>query len=200
MTTSKTSARITPRELPYSYTALLPEISEETMRFHHDKHYEGYVKKLNELIEGTPYEGHTPCEILLRSEGAVFNNAAQIWNHEFYFEQLAPVPQTAPTGDLLRAVEEAFGSTEELIKQMNLAAAGLFGSGWIWLVKDAGGKLSIVSEPNAGNPLCRQLTPLICIDVWEHAYYIDYRNRRPDAIAALWNRLDWHVVEERYAL
>ncbi len=186
------------KDLPYAYDALAPVMSEETLRFHHDKHYAGYVNKLNELIEGTPYEGKTVGEIILSSEGTLFNQAAQAWNHEFFFDQFSPQPASAPTGRLAEALVRDFGSVEEFVQTMNRSAAGLFGSGWTWLVEDKEGKLALVNESNAGNPLCRGLRPLMCLDVWEHAYYIDYRNRRPDAVAAWWKFIDWKVVEKRY--
>lgn len=196
---STSGARFTVRELPYAYDALAPQLSEETLRYHHDKHYAGYVAKLNELILDTPYEGQPLEDIILAADGAVYNNAAQAWNHAFYFEQLSPDPQHMPTGALADAVVRTFGSVDALRERMNREAVGLFGSGWVWLAADRQGGLVIVSGPNAGNPLRQGLVPLLCIDVWEHAYYIDYRNRRADAVAALWDRIDWKTVGERYA-
>lgn len=196
---STSGARFTVRELPYAYDALAPQLSEETLRYHHDKHYAGYVAKLNELILDTPYEGQPLEDIILAADGAVYNNAAQAWNHAFYFEQLSPDPQRVPTGALADAVVRTFGSVDALRERMNREAVGLFGSGWVWLAADRQGGLVIVSGPNAGNPLRQGLVPLRCIDVWEHAYYIDYRNRRADAVAALWDRIDWKTVGERYA-
>ena len=196
---STSGARFTVRELPYAYDALAPQLSEETLRYHHDKHYAGYVAKLNELILDTPYEGQPLEDIILAADGAVYNNAAQAWNHAFYFEQLSPDPQRVPTGALADAVVRTFGSVDALRERMNREAVGLFGSGWVWLAADRQGGLVIVSGPNAGNPLRQGLVPLLCIDVWEHAYYIDYRNRRADAVGALWNVIDWRVVEDRYA-
>ena len=196
---STSGARFTVRELPYAYDALAPQLSEETLRYHHDKHYAGYVAKLNELILDTPYEGQPLEDIILAADGAVYNNAAQAWNHAFYFEQLSPDPQRVPTGALADAVVRTFGSVDALRERMNREAVGLFGSGWVWLAADRQGGLVIVSGPNAGNPLRQDLVPLLCIDVWEHAYYIDYRNRRADAVAALWDRIDWKTVGERYA-
>ena len=196
---STSGARFTVRELPYAYDALAPQLSEETLRYHHDKHYAGYVVKLNELILDTPYEGQPLEDIILAADGAVYNNAAQAWNHAFYFEQLSPDPQRMPTGALADAVVRTFGSVDALRERMNREAVGLFGSGWVWLAADRQGGLVIVSGPNAGNPLRQGLVPLLCIDVWEHAYYIDYRNRRADAVAALWDRIDWKTVGERYA-
>lgn len=197
-TDSMKQERFTAKDLPYGYDALAPQISEETLHYHHDKHYTGYVNKLNELIVDTPYADQPLEDIILSADGPIFNNAAQAWNHEFYFEQLSPEPQSEPSGALLAAINKAFDSFEGLKAAMDKASVGLFGSGWTWLVTDKAGKLSIVSEPNAGNPLRRGVTPLLCFDVWEHAYYIDYRNRRADAVAALWDRIDWKVVGERY--
>ncbi len=191
--------RFVPKDLPYAYDALAPQVSEETLRFHHDKHYVGYVNKLNELILDTPYAEQPLEDIVVSADGAIFNNAAQMWNHEFFFDELSPKAQTRPAGALLKAIDENFGSFEQMKAQMEKAAVGLFGSGWVWLAEDKSGKLAIVSEQNAGNPLRYGMKPLMCFDVWEHAYYIDYRNRRADAVAALWDRIDWKVVEERYA-
>lgn len=196
---STSGARFTVRELPYAYDALAPQLSEETLRYHHDKHYAGYVAKLNELTLDTPFAQQPLEDIILAADGAVYNNAAQAWNHAFYFEQLSPDPQRMPTGALADAVVRTFGSVDALRERMNREAVGLFGSGWIWLAADRQGGLVIVSGPNAGNPLRQGLVPLLCIDVWEHAYYIDYRNRRADAVAALWDRIDWKTVGERYA-
>lgn len=191
-------ARFTPKELPYAYDALAPQLSEETLHYHHDKHYVGYVNKLNELIVDTPYADQPLEDIILSADGPVYNNAAQAWNHEFYFEQLSPRPQKEPSGALLEAINRSFGSLDEMQAQMSKAAAGLFGSGWVWLAEDKSGRLAVVSEANAGNPMRHGMKPLLTIDVWEHAYYIDYRNRRPDAVAALWDRIDWKVVGTRY--
>ena len=178
-------ARFTPKELPYAYDALAPQVSEETLRFHHDKHYVGYVNKLNELILDTPYAQQPLEDIVVSADGAIFNNAAQMWNHEFFFDQLSPDGEARPTGALLKAIDADFGSFEQFKAQMEKAAVGLFGSGWAWLAEDKSGKLAIVTEQNAGNPMCHGMKPLMCFDVWEHAYYIDYRNRRADAVAAL---------------
>lgn len=169
-------ARFTPKELPYAYDALAPQVSEETLRFHHDKHYVGYVNKLNELILDTPYAQQPLEDIVVSADGAIFNNAAQMWNHEFFFDQLSPDGEARPTGALLKAIDADFGSFEQFKAQMEKAAVGLFGSGWAWLAEDKSGKLAIVTEQNAGNPMCHGMKPLMCFDVWEHAYYIDYRN------------------------
>lgn len=194
-----TEARFTPKDLPYAYDALAPQLSEETLHYHHDKHYVGYVNKLNELLLDSPFADQPLEDIIRSADGPLFNNAAQAWNHEFYFEALSPKPHREPTGELLEAINRTFGSFDALKSQMSQAAAGLFGSGWVWLAVDQAGDLAVVSEPNAGNPLRRGMKPLLTIDVWEHAYYIDYRNRRPDAVTALWDRIDWKVVEERYS-
>lgn len=193
-----TGTRFTPKDLPYAYDALAPQVSEETMRYHHDKHYAGYVNKLNELIVDTPFADQPLEDIILSADGPVYNNAAQMWNHEFFFDSLSPEAQGEPSGELKRAIEKDFNSFESLKAQMNKAAAGLFGSGWVWLAEDRSGKLAIISEQNAGNPLRHGMKPLLCIDVWEHAYYIDYRNRRADAVGALWECIDWKTVGERY--
>ncbi|WP_418981961.1 superoxide dismutase [Alistipes sp.] len=197
-TDSMTQARFTPKDLPYAYSALAPQVSEETLRFHHDKHYVGYVNKLNELILDTPYAQQPLEDIILAADGAVFNNAAQAWNHEFFFEELSPEPQALPTGALKESIDAGFGSFAKMKEQMNKAAVALFGSGWVWLAADREGKLVVVSEPNAGNPMREGMKPLMCIDVWEHAYYIDYRNRRADAVDALWNRIDWKTIGDRF--
>lgn len=198
-TDTATEARFTPKELPYEYDALAPAISEETMHYHHDKHYVGYVNKLNELILDSPYADQPLEDIVVSTDGAIYNNAAQAWNHEFFFDELSPRPQKEPSGKLLEAINRSFGSFDDLKVEMNRAAAGLFGSGWVWLAEDKSGQLVVVSEPNAGNPMREGLKPLMCFDVWEHAYYIDYRNRRADAVDALWNVVDWKVVGDRYA-
>ena len=190
-------ARFTPKELPYAYDALAPQVSEETLRFHHDKHYVGYVNKLNELILDTPYAQQPLEDIVVSADGAIFNNAAQMWNHEFFFDQLSPDSEARPTGALLKAIDADFGSFEQFKAQMEKAAVGLFGSGWAWLAEDKSGKLAIVTEQNAGNPMCHGMKPLMCFDVWEHAYYIDYRNRRPDFLAAFWELIDWQKVADR---
>lgn len=194
--TSPRKIELTP--LPYQKNALEPYISESTLHFHHDKHHATYVNKLNELIDGTPFATMSLCDIIRHSEGAVFNNAAQVWNHTFYFSQFAPTPKKSPSGALMAAIQRDFESVETLIKELNNRAATLFGSGWVWLSSDKNGKLFIEQRSNAGNPLTDMLSPLIAIDVWEHAYYIDYKNARADAIAAIWNILDWSIIEERY--
>lgn len=186
-------------ELPYAYDALEPYISAETLHFHHDKHYAGYVAKLAELTEGTRYAAMPLEEIVLGSDGAIFNNAAQAWNHVFFFEQLSPKAKHHPSGMLRRSIDEEFGSLDDLKRRMTTAATSLFGSGWVWLAADRDGRLYIISKQNAGTPLTDDLTPLLAIDVWEHAYYLDYRNARKDAVEDLWHVIDWAKVDERYA-
>lgn len=185
-------------ELPYAYDALEPYISAETLHFHHDKHYAGYVAKLNELIDGTRYATLPLEDIVLTSDGAIFNNAAQAWNHVFYFEQFSPTPHHHPSDKLRRAIESEFGSLEVLKERMTTHATTLFGSGWVWLAADRDGRLFIISKPNAGTPLTDDLIPLIAIDVWEHAYYLDYRNMRKNSVEDFWKILDWRVIDERY--
>ncbi|MBQ7786743.1 MAG: superoxide dismutase [Alistipes sp.] len=186
--------------LPYAEQALEPHISAETLHYHHDKHMAAYVDKLNTLIADTPFaEASSLEEIILQSEGAIFNNAAQAWNHAFYFEQFHPKPKREPEGELKAAIEKAFGSVEQLREQMERDAVALFGSGWVWLAADKHGELSIVSKPNAGNPLTEGMYPLLTIDVWEHAYYIDHRNARAAGVKALWEVLCWGKIEHRYS-
>lgn len=186
--------------LPYAEQALEPHISAETLHYHHGKHAAAYVDKLNALIVGTPFAKTSSLEdIVLQSDGAIFNNAAQAWNHAFYFEQFAPKPKHKPEGELAKAIDKVFGSVEQLKEQMERDAIALFGSGWVWLAADKHGELAIVSKPNAGNPLTEGLYPLIAIDVWEHAYYIDHRNARAAGVKALWKVLCWSKIEERYA-
>lgn len=192
------AAIITVAELPYAYDALEPYISAETLHFHHDKHYAGYVAKLSELIDGTRYASLPLEDIVRQSDGAIFNNAAQALNHELFFAQFSPHPHHAPHGKLLRAIELQFGSLHDLEKAMTSASTMLFGSGWVWLAADGDGVLYIVSKPNAETPLTDGLHPLIAIDLWEHAYYLDYRNMRRDAVEGMFKALDWAKVEERY--
>lgn len=184
--------------LPYALNALEPVLSKETLEFHYGKHHQAYVTNLNGLIKGTPFENATLETIIMEAEGPIFNNAAQIWNHTFYFESFSPEGEGEPQGELAEAITRDFGSYEALREQFSKAAATLFGSGWAWLVVNEAGKLQIVQEPNAGNPMRKNLTPLLTCDVWEHAYYIDYRNRRPDYIAQFFNLVDWNVVDARY--
>ena len=184
--------------LPYELGDLAPNMSLETMQYHYGKHHQTYITNVNNMIKGTPFEDMSMEEIMLKSGGALFNNAAQAYNHTFFFMTLSPHPQSEPTGELMEAIKRDFGSFEAFKDEFTKAAVGLFGSGWVWLVRDADGKLAIVQESNAGNPKKRGLTPLLTCDVWEHAYYIDYRNRRPDFLSGFWPLVDWAVVEKRF--
>lgn len=185
-------------ELPYAHDALAPVISEETIKFHYGKHHQAYVNNLNGLVPGTEFENADLETIVRKSEGPIFNNAAQVWNHTFYFNSLTPVKGSMPSAALTEAINAAFGSLDNFKSEFAKAATTLFGSGWAWLVKDAEGRLSITRESNAGTPLTRGLIPLLTFDVWEHAYYLDYQNRRPDHIAAMWQLVNWEVVSSRY--
>jgi len=185
-------------QLPYEANALEPVISKETLGFHHGKHLQAYVNNLNGLIEGTKYEDMPLEDIVKTSEGGVFNNAGQILNHNLYFTQFrAPKADNKPTGVIAQWIDEQFGSFEAFKEEFTKKGATLFGSGWVWLSVDKDGKLQITQETNAGNPVQRGLKPLLTFDVWEHAYYIDYQNRRPDHLAALWQIVNWDVVNER---
>lgn len=184
--------------LPYEMEALAPHMSRETLEYHYGKHLKTYIDNLNNLIVGTPFAEMPLEEICVKAEGPIFNNGAQAWNHIFFFNSLTPTSQGAPTGALAAAIDRDFGSLEAFKEQFGKAATSLFGSGWVWLCSDKDGKLSIVAEPNAGNPLKKGLTPMLCIDVWEHAYYIDYRNSRPEFIKNFWELVNWKVVEQRY--
>ena len=183
--------------LPYEPTALEPVITAKTLEFHYGKHHQAYVTNLNKLIPGTEFENASLEEIVMKSSGGIFNNAAQIWNHTFYWESLrSPRENNAPAGKIATLINEAFGSFDAFKEKFSAAAVTLFGSGWAWLVvKD--GKLEIVQESNAGNPMTKGLKPLLTFDVWEHAYYIDYQNRRPDHVAEIWKLVNWDKVESR---
>lgn len=186
-------------KLPYAANALEPIISQQTIEFHHGKHLQAYVNNLNNLVPGTEFEGKSVEEIVKSApDGAIFNNAGQVLNHNLYFLQFAPNPsKKAPTGKLAEAIERDFGSLENLQKELDAASVGLFGSGWAWLSVDSNGKLQITKEANGSNPLRHGLKPLIGFDVWEHAYYLDYQNKRADHINKLWEIIDWDVVEQR---
>lgn len=178
--------------LPYDKEALAPHISSETLDFHYGKHHATYVDKLNGLIKGTEFEEASLEEIISKaSAGPVFNNAAQVWNHTFYWNSLSPNGGGEPTGALLEAINSTFGSVEKFKEDFTNSAVNNFGSGWTWLVKDADGKLQIVNTSNAACPLTDGLTPLLTCDVWEHAYYIDYRNARPKYMEAFWALVNW---------
>ena len=184
--------------LPYAPDALEPIISAVTIDFHDGKHEKAYIDNLNRLIAGTEYEDMPLERIITESEGPLFNNASQAWNHIFYFFQFAPKGQKAPGGKLMEQIEKQFGSLEEFQKKFEEAGAGVFGSGWVWLANDSQGELQILKASNAENPLTKGLNPLLVFDVWEHAYYLDYQNRRADYLHRLWDIVDWSVVESRY--
>jgi len=185
--------------LPYAPEALEPVISKETIAFHHGKHLAGYVNNLNGLLEGSPLAGLPLEEIVLKAEGGMLNNARQILNHELYFEQFSGKKgKPAPTGKLAEAIARDFGSFEAFKEEFQKKGATLFGSGWVWLSADKDGKLVITQETNAANPIQKGLKPLLTFDVWEHAYYLDYQNRRPNHLAALWQIVDWTIIENRY--
>ncbi len=184
-------------ELPYAMDALEPHISRETLEYHYGKHHKTYVDNLNKLIPGTEYEKLSLEDIIKKSSGGIFNNAAQIWNHSFYWNCLTP-NGGEPSGALADAINKAFGSLDEFKQKFSQTAITTFGSGWGWLVKNAGGDLEIVSTSNAGCPLTDGKTPLLTCDVWEHAYYIDYRNARPKYVETFWKLVNWDFVATNY--
>ncbi|MDR1847653.1 MAG: superoxide dismutase [Bacteroidales bacterium] len=184
--------------LPYAHNALEPQISKQTIEFHYGKHHQAYVDNLNKLIAGTAFEGKTLEEIIKTSTGGVFNNAAQVYNHTFYWNCLCPNGSSLPDGALKRAIDEEFGSFDTFKEKFTAAATGLFGSGWAWLVKNSAGKLEIIQTSNAGNPITEGKTPLLTCDVWEHAYYLDKQNRRPAYMEDYWQIVDWHKISDRY--
>ncbi len=185
--------------LPYAADALEPVISANTLSFHHGKHLAGYVNNLNAALPGSGLEGMSIEQIVLNTPTGMHNNAGQILNHNLYFSQFrSPRADNAPTGKLAHVIEVEFGSFEAFKEVFAKAGATLFGSGWVWLSADKEGNLKITQEPNAANPIQHGLRPLMTMDVWEHAYYLDYQNRRPDHLAALWQIIDWDVVATRY--
>lgn len=184
-------------QLPYPADGLEPVISRKTIELHYGKHHQTYVNNLNSLIAGTEFENSGIEQIILKSEGPIFNNAAQVWNHTFYFNSFKP-GGGEPQGELAEAINKYFGSFEGFKKEFTAAAVSLFGSGWAWLVKDKEGVLSIVKESNAGNPLTKGFVPILTFDVWEHAYYVDYENRRADYLSSIWSIIDWEEVSGRY--
>ena len=188
-------------ELPYEMGALMPAISAETLSFHHGKHLQTYVDNLNKLLPGSEYEGMTLEDIVRKAPaGAVFNNAGQILNHELYFTQFKPASEAVqgPEGALVAQIEKQWGSVEAFKAEFEAKGVGLFGSGWVWLSADADGSLVITQEQGASNPIVKGLKPLLTFDVWEHAYYLDYQNRRAAHLAALWQIVDWKVIAARY--
>ena len=195
--------------LPYANDALEPVISKQTLEFHHGKHLAAYVNNLNGLLPGSGFEEASLEEIVCKATGGILNNAGQILNHELYFgqffdkrsgkaERTAPKADNAPTGKLAEAIVRDFGSFEAFKEAFQKSGATLFGSGWVWLSADKDGKLVITQEVNAANPIQKGLKPLLTFDVWEHAYYLDYQNRRPDHLAALWQIIDWEVIGKRF--
>lgn len=186
--------------LPYAINALEPHISQETLEYHHGKHHNTYVVNLNNLVPGTEFEGKSLEEIIKTSSGGIFNNAAQIWNHTFYWHCLSPNGGGEPTGDLAAAINKAFGSFAEFKDAFTKSAIGNFGSSWTWLVKKADGSLAIVNTSNAGCPLTEAgTTPLLTVDLWEHAYYIDFRNLRPKYMETFWTLVNWEFVAKNLA-
>ena len=183
-------------ELPYPKTSLKPHISEETLNFHYGKHHQAYVNKLNTLIENSSFKQATLEEIIKESTGAIFNNAAQVWNHTFYWHSLSPKGGGDPSLETKAILEKSFGSVESFKQQFTAQALGQFGSGWAWLVKTTEGALKIQSTANADTPLKQGHTPLLTCDVWEHAYYIDYRNSRPEYLKAFWNLVNWDFLQK----
>ena len=187
-------------DLPYAMDALAPHISQETLEFHYGKHHQAYVTNLNKMIAGGEFEGKSLEEVIKSSDGGVFNNAAQIWNHTFYWNSLSPNGGGAPTGSLAQAIDSAFGSFDAFKEKFSASAAGNFGSGWTWLVKKADGSVAIVNTSNAATALTDETcTPLMTCDVWEHAYYIDYRNARPKYVEAFWEMVNWDFASENFS-
>ncbi|MEE0979802.1 MAG: superoxide dismutase [Muribaculaceae bacterium] len=185
-------------KLPYANDALAPAISGTTVEYHYGKHEKAYIDNLNRLIQGTEFENKELEDIICSADGALFNNASQAWNHIFYFFSFSPYGGGEPEGELAQAIKEKFGSFERFKKEFVDAGVGIFGSGWVWLARDEKGELFIVPKTNAGNPLTDGLTPILVFDVWEHAYYLDYQNRRADALNKLWDIVDWDMVGGRY--
>ncbi len=186
-------------ELGYQFGDLAPMMSQETLSYHYGKHFRNYVDNLNQLVDGSKYEGLSLTELVRKApEGPIADNAGQVLNHSLFFEQLMPAPNAKrPTGEFLFLIEQSFGSFELMIEQLNRAAASFFGSGWTFLAMDEAGELKILSLSNGDNPLRYNLVPLLAIDVWEHAYYLDYQNRRKDYLQNLWLLINWHVVSGR---
>ena len=180
--------------LPYAMDALAPTISKETLEFHYGKHHQTYVTNLNNLVAGTEFESASLEDIIKKSSGGVFNNAAQVWNHTFYWNSLSPNGGGQPSGKLLEAINAKWGSVDAFKEAFNKSGAGNFGSGWTWLVEKADGSLDIVNTSNAATPLTTSDVPLLTCDVWEHAYYIDYRNARPKYLESFWNLVNWEFA------
>lgn len=194
----KKDSRFELMKLPYATDALESAISKATVELHHGKHLQGYVNNLNAALPGSGFENMPLEEIVVKAEGGIFNNAGQVLNHNLYFSQFSPNGGGKPSGSLSEAINATWGTFESFRKEFVKAGTSLFGSGWLWLAKDKNGKLSILLEPNGSNPVVKGLVPVLGIDLWEHAYYLDYQNRRADHLEALWGIIDWKVVEERY--
>ena len=186
-------------ELPYAKDALAPHISAETLDYHYGKHHQTYVTNLNKLIVGTEFSDATLEEIIKKASGGLFNNAAQVWNHSFYWNCLSPNGGGEPSGALAEAINKTFGSFADFKEKFSQTAITTFGSGWTWLVKNGAGELEIISTGNAGTPLTEGRTPLLTCDVWEHAYYVDYRNARPKYVEAFWNLVNWEFAAKNFA-
>jgi Fe-Mn family superoxide dismutase len=185
-------------KLPYTLDALQPHISKLTLEFHYGKHHQAYINNLNNLIPGTKFENAGLEQIIREADGGIFNNGAQVWNHTCYFLSFSPEGIREPEGKLAQVINSQYGSFASFKEQFSKAAITLFGSGWAWLVKKEDNSLGITQESNAGNPLRSGLIPLLTCDVWEHAYYLDYQNKRPDYLQAFWNIIDWKVIAGRY--
>ncbi len=185
--------------LPYDLDALAPHISRETLEFHYGKHHQAYATNLNNLIKGTEFENFSLEDIIRKSSGVIFNNAAQIWNHSFYWKSLSPAGGGKPSGALAAAIERKWGSFEAFQEAFTKSAVGNFGSGWTWLVRKPDGAVDIVNTSNAATPLTGADQPLLTCDVWEHAYYIDFRNRRPDYVGAFWKLVNWEFAAQNFA-
>lgn len=190
--------KLTQPKLPYAQDALAPVISPMTIEFHYGKHERAYIETTNKLIEGTEYENMPLEEIIMKSDGKLFNNASQAWNHIFYFFQFSPDGFKEPSGKLREQIDSQFGSFEEFKKQFEEAGVGVFGSGYVWLAADKDGKLFIVQTKNAENPMTQGLKPILVFDVWEHAYYLDYQNLRASYLHRIWDIVDWAIIEMRY--
>ncbi|MCS4505757.1 Superoxide dismutase [Fe] [wastewater metagenome] len=187
-------------ELPYAMNALEPHISQETLEYHYGKHHKAYVDKTNALIEGTEFEQMPLEDIIRKASGGLFNQAAQVWNHTFYWNSMSPNGGGEPTGPVAEAINQAFGSFEDFKKEFNEKTAGNFGSGWGWLVKTADGRVEIRETDDADTPVTdTSVTPLLTCDIWEHAYYIDYRNARPKYLEAFWNLINWEFVNRNFS-
>ncbi|MCS0589298.1 superoxide dismutase [Massilia norwichensis] len=185
--------------LPYAKDALQPTMSAETLEFHYGKHHQAYVTNLNNLIKGTEFENLSLEEIIKKSQGGIFNNSAQVWNHTFFWNCMKPNGGGAPTGPVADAINAKWGSFDKFKEEFQKSAVSNFGSGWTWLVKKADGTVDIVNTSNAGTPLTTENKALLTVDVWEHAYYIDYRNARPKFVESWWNIVNWDFVNQNFA-